>query len=117
MAQAVNRQPLTAEAWVCFRASPREISSRQSGTGTGFSPNYLVSPVNIIPPWLSILTYYLRINDRPVGGAVQRRRHKQEQNANDLLEQFNGRGRRFKLFALQKCVARALTAALCAVLL
>jgi hypothetical protein len=27
-----------------------------------------LSRVNIIPPWLSILIYHLRINNRPVGG-------------------------------------------------
>jgi hypothetical protein len=39
MAQAVSRCPLTAEA-------------RVHGTGTGFSPSSLVSPVNIIPTLL-----------------------------------------------------------------
>jgi hypothetical protein len=37
-------------------------------TGIDFSPNSSVSPVNIIPPWLSTLVYHLGINNRPVSG-------------------------------------------------
>jgi hypothetical protein len=55
MAQVVSCQPLTTEAWV----SPCGICSEQSGTGTGFSVSSSVFPVNIIPPWLSILIYHL----------------------------------------------------------
>jgi hypothetical protein len=39
MAQAVSRQPLTAEAHVRSRVSPCGICRGQSGTGTGFSPS------------------------------------------------------------------------------
>jgi hypothetical protein len=35
---------------------------------TGFSPSSLVFPVNIIPPWLSMVIYHLGANNRPIGG-------------------------------------------------
>jgi hypothetical protein len=44
---------------VCAPVSPRGICGGQSGTGTGFSPNSSVFPVNIIPPWLSTLIWHL----------------------------------------------------------
>jgi hypothetical protein len=37
MAQAVSRRPLTAEAWVRARLSPRGIYNGQRDTGTCFS--------------------------------------------------------------------------------
>jgi hypothetical protein len=37
MAQAVSRQPLTAEAHVCARDTPCGICDEQCETGTGFS--------------------------------------------------------------------------------
>jgi hypothetical protein len=43
MAQVVSRRPLTAEARVRARVNPCGICG-QSGTGTGFSPSYLVFP-------------------------------------------------------------------------
>jgi hypothetical protein len=48
MAQAVNHQPVTAEAWVRAWVKPCGICGGQSGTGTDFSPNFSVFPVNII---------------------------------------------------------------------
>jgi hypothetical protein len=44
MAQAVSRQPVTAEAWVRSRFGPCGICGGQSGTGTGFSPSTSVLP-------------------------------------------------------------------------
>jgi hypothetical protein len=59
MPQAVRCWPLTAETWVRAWVSLCGICGVQSGTGTGFSPSSLISPVNITPPLLSILTYHL----------------------------------------------------------
>jgi hypothetical protein len=44
MAQAINRRPVTAEAWARFRVSPRGICGGQIGTGTDFSPSTSVFP-------------------------------------------------------------------------
>jgi hypothetical protein len=55
MAQVVSHQPLTTEAQVSLCGTCGE----QSSTGTGFSLSFQFSPVNIIPPWLSILIYHL----------------------------------------------------------
>jgi hypothetical protein len=44
MAQAVSRQPLTAESRVRARFNPCGICGEQSGTGTGFSPSSSVFP-------------------------------------------------------------------------
>jgi hypothetical protein len=49
MAQAVSRRPLTAEARVRSRVSPRGIYGGQSGTGTGFSPSTSVFPCPFPP--------------------------------------------------------------------
>jgi hypothetical protein len=55
MTQAVSHGLLTTEAWVHAEVTPCGICSRQSGTGTGYFPNYSIFPVNIIPLWFSIL--------------------------------------------------------------
>jgi len=39
MAQAVIRRPVTAEAMVLSKASPRGIRDGEIGIGTGFSPS------------------------------------------------------------------------------
>jgi hypothetical protein len=44
MAQVVSRRPQTAEARIRALVSPCKICGGQSGTGTGFSPSYTVSP-------------------------------------------------------------------------
>jgi hypothetical protein len=60
MAQAVTHRYLTAEARVLARVSPCGNCGGQSGIATGFCPSSSVSPVSIIPPWLSIPIYHLR---------------------------------------------------------
>jgi hypothetical protein len=54
IAQTVSRRLLTAEARIRAPVRPCVICDVQSGTGTGFSPNLSVSPVNIILPLLHI---------------------------------------------------------------
>ena len=44
MAQAVSRRPLTAEARVRYRVSPRGFCCGRRGTGTGFTPSTSVFP-------------------------------------------------------------------------
>jgi hypothetical protein len=56
MAQAVSRQPLTADARVRARVSP---CGGETVTGTGFSRIFSVYSVSIIPPWLFIFMYHL----------------------------------------------------------
>ena len=46
MAQAVSRRALTAEARVRSRVSPYGICGGQSGTGTGFFPEYCGFPLS-----------------------------------------------------------------------
>jgi hypothetical protein len=47
MVQAVSRRSLTAEARVQSRVSPCGICGGQSGTGTGFSPEYFGFPLSV----------------------------------------------------------------------
>jgi hypothetical protein len=47
MAQVVSRRPLTAEARVRARVNPCGICGGQSGTGTGFSPEFFGFPLSI----------------------------------------------------------------------
>jgi hypothetical protein len=59
IALAVCRRSLNAEAWGLARVSPCGICDGQSGTEAEFSSNTSVSPLSIIPPWLSTLIYHL----------------------------------------------------------
>jgi hypothetical protein len=59
MAQVVSRRPLTAQAQVGARAIHVGFVMDKMAR-TGFFLSSLVSPVNIILPWLFILTYLLR---------------------------------------------------------
>jgi hypothetical protein len=59
MAQAVSRRPLTAKAWVRARVNTCGVCGGQNGTRTGSSQSSSFFPANIIPPWLSTLTYHL----------------------------------------------------------
>jgi hypothetical protein len=58
MVQADNRRPLTPESQVHTHVNLCGICGGQSGTGTDFSLSSSVSPVNIIPPRISMLIYH-----------------------------------------------------------
>jgi hypothetical protein len=58
MAQAVTRRPLTAEAQIRAWFNRCVLCGGKSGTGTVIRV-FRVSPVNIIPSWLSILVYHM----------------------------------------------------------
>jgi hypothetical protein len=66
MVQEVNLSPL----WPGF--APRSLHVGfvvdKVALGQVFLRVLRLSRVNIIPPWLSILIYHQRINNRPVGG-------------------------------------------------
>jgi hypothetical protein len=53
MAHANSYRYLTAAARIPSQASPRGISGRQRGTGTGFLRELRFSSVGIIPPILN----------------------------------------------------------------
>jgi hypothetical protein len=59
MALAVSHRTLTAEVRVRTLVRPCDIYGVRSGIGTGFLRVLRVSPLNIIPPCLSILMYHL----------------------------------------------------------
>jgi hypothetical protein len=74
VAQAVSRQPFTAESRVRARANPCGIYGGQSGTGTGFSPSCSVFPCQ----YNSIVVLHTHILSEgwticPVVAVVQRR--------------------------------------------
>jgi len=80
MAQAVSLRPLIVETRARARVSPCGICCEQSGAGIGFLRTLLFSPVNIIPPWLSILIIW-RMNNRLVSGCtLQRQSHPIDMN-------------------------------------
>jgi len=54
MPQAFSVRSPSAEAWVQCQASPYRAFDWHSVKGTGFSPEYLLSPVSIAPPILHI---------------------------------------------------------------
>ena len=54
MAQAVSRQPLTAEAWVRSQASSCEVCYGQSGSGIVVSPTTSVFPILVSFDWSSM---------------------------------------------------------------
>jgi hypothetical protein len=58
MVQVVSCWPLNSEAQVRAQVISCRICGRQSGTGTCSPPSSSVFPVNIIPPWFSVLIYY-----------------------------------------------------------
>jgi hypothetical protein len=68
MARTVSRRPLTAEARVHARASPRGICGDIVALGQVFLRFLRFSPVNVSPPWLSILIIIWGLNSTPFGG-------------------------------------------------
>jgi hypothetical protein len=56
--------------------SPCDICGGPNGTGRGFSPNSSISPVSIIPSWLSMFTHQLV-------AAVQRQSHSIDMSNNN----------------------------------
>jgi hypothetical protein len=73
--QAVSHLPLTAEARVRARLSPRRICGGNRSIGTDFSPSSSVIPCQ----YHSTVTLHIHIiwgmNNRPGGAAVQAQSH------------------------------------------
>jgi hypothetical protein len=57
MAQVFSRLPLTTEARIRSPVGLCGICGGRSVIGTGFTQTSWVFPVNVIPPWLSVLIY------------------------------------------------------------
>jgi hypothetical protein len=57
--EVTSKLPLTSDARIRIPVSQCRIYGGQSDTGTGFSPNSSVFPVNVILTWPSILIYNL----------------------------------------------------------
>jgi hypothetical protein len=70
MAQAVSRRLLTLEAGFAPGSVHVGFMVDKVALGHVFLLVLRFSPVNIIPPWLSILIYYLAKNTRPVGARI-----------------------------------------------
>jgi hypothetical protein len=60
MDQVVSRRPLTAEARVRARVNPCGICGGQSGTGTGFTPEFFGFSLSISFHRRSPNSYHLR---------------------------------------------------------
>ena len=71
MAQAVSWRSLTTQARVPSQVSACEILGGQSGTGTGFSPEYFLShlPVSFHEYFVLIFSYELHLTERQKGKA------------------------------------------------
>jgi hypothetical protein len=69
MAQAVSRRPPTAKTRVRSSVSPCGICCRQSGAGTGFSPNARVFPCQFHSTGVPLLGkgQKIIITDTPLG--------------------------------------------------
>jgi hypothetical protein len=70
MTQAVGCLPPTAEAWVHFRVSHVRFVVDKLQLGQGFLRVRRFYPVNIIPPWLSVLVSSGRWTIGPLVTAV-----------------------------------------------
>jgi hypothetical protein len=85
IAQTISHRPLTTTARIRDRFNTCGICHRQNGTGT-VSPSSSDFPVNVIPPFISILTYNLGDEQQAhwwpqFRDVVSPNRHEQEQHA------------------------------------